>query len=156
MSNDHILRQQLLALLRGGNAHMSFDHIVDSFPIEHINSYPPNFPYTPWQLLEHMRIAQWDILDFIQNPDYVAPNWPDDYWRPKEEQANSQKWQKSVNSFRADLKSLTDILDDPNTNLYASLPYGEKYNILREILIVADHNAYHLGELAVFRETLGS
>jgi hypothetical protein len=156
MSNDQILRQQLLALLRGGHAHMSFEHVVDNFPIDHINTHPPNFPYTPWQLLEHMRIAQWDILDFIQNPDYIEPNWPDDYWPAEADQADPRDWQNSVDSFRSDLEALITILEDPRADLYASLHYGEKYNILREILIVADHNAYHLGELAAFREILST
>jgi len=156
MSNDHILRKQLEELLAGGHAHMGFERVVESFPVDQINTRAPNFPYTPWHLLEHMRIAQWDILAFIQDPNHVSPTWPEGYWPSREKEADSNQWSKTVEEFRSDLKSLREIVADPNNDLTAPLPHGDKYNILREILIVADHNAYHLGELAAFRQILGS
>ena len=156
MSNDQVVREQLLALLRGGQASMPFDRAVAGFPMEEINSRPPNVPYSPWQLLEHMRIAQWDILDFIRNPDYIWLDWPEDYWPALGAEADEARWQETLRQFRADRHALEAIVADPSTDLYAALPHGEEYNILREILVVADHNAHHLGEFAILRQVMGT
>jgi hypothetical protein len=156
MSNDQVVRDQLLALLRGGQASMPFDRAVADFPVEETNSRPPNVPYSPWQLLEHMRIAQWDILEFIRNPDYVWLDWPEDYWPAPGAEADGARWQETLRQFRADRDALEAIVADPSTDLYAALPHGEKYNILREILVVADHNAHHLGEFAILRQVMGT
>jgi len=154
MNKDEIVREQLLSLLQGGNAHMSFDQAVADFPLDEVNTHPPNVPYTPWRLLEHMRIAQWDILEFIRNPNHVSPEWPEGYWPAPDEQADESQWKETINRFQADLQALQEIVKDPDTDLYAPLPHGEKYNILREILIVADHNAYHIGEFALLRQVM--
>jgi hypothetical protein len=156
MDNDQVVRSQLLSLLRRGNAHMGFDQAVADFPIERINQEPPNVPYTPWHLLEHIRIAQWDILEFIRNPNHVSPDWPEGYWPPREQEANREQWNRTIQGFRDDLEALQAIIADPATDLYATMPQGEKYNILREILTVADHTAYHIGEFGILRQVMGT
>ena len=157
MKQDEVIREQLLALLRGGNAHMSFDQAVDDFPTEQINTPLPGQPsYTPWRLLEHIRIAQRDILDFIRDPAYVSPEWPEGYWPPQGEAADETRWRQTIEKFRADLRELEKIVKDPNTDLAAPMPQGQRYNVLREILVAADHNAYHLGEFGLMREAMGA
>ena len=156
MSADQVVREQLLFLLRGGNAHMTFDQAVADFPMDRINSQPPNVSYTPWHLLEHIRIAQWDILEFTRNPNHVSPQWPEGYWPPPDERPDEVKWQTTISNFRADLRALQDMVEDPSTDLYASLRHAKDYTALREILLVADHNAYHIGEFAVLRQVMGT
>ncbi len=154
MSADAVMREQLLALLRGGNAHIGFDQAVAEFPMAHINTKPPNVPYTPWHLIEHIRIAQWDILEFIRNPHHVSPNWPEGYWPPSDEEADAARWETSIRDFRADLEAVQYLVSDPGTDLLATIPHAEGYTIFREILLVADHNAYHLGEFAILRQVM--
>ncbi len=154
MSADAVMREQLLALLRGGNAHIGFDQAVAEFPMAHINTKPPNVPYTPWHLIEHIRIAQWDILEFIRNPHHVSPNWPEGYWPPSDEEADAARWETSMRDFRADLEAVQYLVSDPGTDLLATIPHAEGYTIFREILLVADHNAYHLGEFAILRQVM--
>lgn len=156
MDMDKALREQLLHLLRGGNAHLSFDDAVADFPMDAINRRPPNVPYTPWHLLEHLRLAQWDILDFIRNPDYQEMKWPDDYWPAPDAEADSAAWERTLTAFRADLKAVEDLVNDPQTDLAAKIPHGDGQTILREILLVADHNAYHIGEFAILRQVMGT
>lgn len=153
---DKVLREQLLALLRGGNAHMSLEQAVVDFPLDHINSKPPNVPYTPWHLIEHLRIAQLDILEFIRDPDYVSPEWPLGYWPPPRTTTDRSGWEKSIQDFRADLESIKDIVRDPDTDFFGSIPHAPGYNIFREILLVADHNAYHTGEFAILRQVMNT
>ena len=154
MDNDQVLRRQLLARLRGEGAHMSFEEAVADFPLEKINQRPPNIPYSPWELLEHIRIAQWDILDFIRNPDYVEMEWPKAYWPEKATYATQAQWQKTIQDFQADRAELEAILEAPETDLFAALFHGPQYTILREILLVIDHNGYHLGEFGALRGVL--
>ena len=156
MDGDKALRDELLHLLRGGNAHMSFDEAVTDFPMTAINQRPPNVPYTPWHLLEHMRIAQWDILDFMRNPDYRELKWPDDHWPASDAMADEAAWEQTLATFRADLQAVEEIADDPQTDLYARIPHGTGQIILREILLVADHNAHHIGEFAILRQVMGT
>ncbi|RIK43436.1 MAG: ABC transporter [Chloroflexi bacterium] len=155
MQSDQAVRKQLLFLLDGGGAHMSFDEAVADFPLAHINSRPAHVPYTFWHLLEHLRIAQWDILEFIRNQAHVSPPWPEGYWPPPAAQADAAQWQQTLAAFRADLQTLRQLAEDPSTDLYSDLPHAAGYNILREILLVADHNAYHIGELAILRQVMG-
>jgi hypothetical protein len=155
MNSDEVVREQLLQLLRGENAHMSFDQAIADFPEASFNSKTNEIAYSPWQLLEHIRIAQWDILEFIRNPDHVSPQWPDGYWPDREKQAQSSEWVGTIESIRSDRSALEEIVRDPGTNLYADLPHAEGYTILREILVVADHNAYHLGEFGILKTLLG-
>jgi hypothetical protein len=154
MRTDKVMREQLLALLRGGNAHMGFDQAVADFPLAHINTKPPNVPYTPWHLLEHIRLAQRDILEFIRNPDYVSPSWPEGYWPAPNEQADETRWQQTISQFRADLKALEALVLDPNTDFFSDIPHAPGYTIFREVLLVADHNAYHIGEFAILRQVM--
>lgn len=156
MQADAVLREQLLALLRGGNAHMSFDEAIADFPLDRINERPPNVTYTPWHLLEHLRRTQRDILDFIRDPDYREGNWPDDYWPAVEQQADRSEWAATIEAFREDLKAVRALVSDPATDLSAAVPYGQGQTMLREILLVADHNAYHIGEFAVLRQVMGA
>ena len=154
MTDDKVVRQQLVALLRGGNAHLDFERAVSQFPFDYINRKAPNISFSPWELLEHMRICQWDILEFIRNPQYKSPPWPNGYWPTEGESADENKWQKTLNNFRRDLSSVEDLIRDPNTNLYKSISHAPEYNIFREILLIADHNTYHLGELVILRKAL--
>jgi hypothetical protein len=156
MSSDHVVREQLLALLNGGNAHMSFEQAVADFPAEHFNTRPPNITYTPWHILEHLRITQWDILDFIRNPDYVTPEWPKEYWPDPSAAADQEQWDQTISSFLSDAQSLHDIVSDPGTDLYSPIPHAPDYTIFREILVVSDHNAYHIGEFTILRQVMGS
>ncbi|MCI0397298.1 MAG: DinB family protein [Chloroflexi bacterium] len=154
MPSDQLIREQLLALLAGGNAHMSFQQAVADFPPQHFNTKPPHVPYTPWHILEHLRITQWDILEFIRNPAHVSPHWPAGYWPNPAEEADRERWAKTIHQFRADLQALADIVTDSTTDLTAPIPHAPGYTIFREILVVADHNAYHIGEFAILRQVM--
>jgi hypothetical protein len=154
MNQDQIVRQQLLALLRGGNAHMDYETMIADFPMGQINEMPPNVPYSPWQLLEHLRITQWDILAFIQEPDHESPDWPRGYWPGPGSTADEQQWKATVEAFKSDLQALIAMVEDPETDLYSDIPHADGYTILREILLVADHNAYHIGEFAILRQVM--
>jgi hypothetical protein len=155
MESEKLLREHLLALLGGGNAHIKFDGAVKNFPVGKINTVLPNLPYSPWQLLEHMKIAQYDILDFIRNPKYKHMNWPEDYWPSKGKKATKKDWTKTIADFNRDSKELQSIVRNQRTDFYSKIPHGTGQTILREILLVADHNAYHLGEFLVVRRALG-
>jgi hypothetical protein len=154
MESDKVVREQLLSLLRGGNAHMNFDQAVVDFPIQNINIKPLNVLYTPWYLLEHLRIAQSDILEFIRDPNHVSPAWPEGYWPPENEEADQAKWEKTISDFQADMQTLLDMVVDQQIDLYAPILHAPDYTILREILLVADHNAYHIGEFAILRQVM--
>jgi hypothetical protein len=156
MSTDQIMREQLLALLRGGQAHMEFDQAVADFPRDYINRKPPNVSYTPWHLLEHLRLAQWDILEFIRNPNHVSPAWPAGYWPAPETLANEAQWQQTIAAFQSDLKALEALAANPETDLFAPLPQGLPYTIFREIMVVANHNSYHIGEFAILRQVMNT
>lgn len=155
MPSDQVLREQLLGLLRGGQAYSPFDHAVSDFPMAHINTRPTNLDYSFWFLLEHIRFAQWDILDYIRNPNYVWRKWPEDYWPRSGEQADEAKWRKTISDFHADIQALEAIVRDPAIDLTAPLPHAPQHTYLREILLVADHNAYHLGEFGILRQVMG-
>ena len=154
MDSQELVRNQLIELLAGGNAHQPFDQIVADFPLEQINKQPPGLDYTPWRLLEHIRIAQVDILDFIRDPDYESPEWPAGYWPAPGAKGNLSQWDATVSAIKADRQALLEILRDPETDLFAPLPHAPDYTNLREILVVADHNAYHLGEFGLLRSIL--
>jgi hypothetical protein len=148
-NSDDSLRTHVLYLLRGGGAHLSFDDFVGSFPADLCNRHIEGLPYTPWQVLEHMRIAQWDILEFSRDPDHVSPEFPKGYWPSKDELGTAASWQKTVDDFRKDRQQMEALVEDPSTDLHAKIPHGDGQTILREALLIADHNAYHLGALAV-------
>lgn len=157
MTNDQSLRQHVLNLLSMKGAHMTFDDAVANFPEDMINAFPPNVPYTPWHLVEHLRITQWDILEYTRDPNHASPDWPSGYWRAHDEKADLAAWNASIEQFRRDLKAMQDIVADPNTDLLAPIPHGYGgHTVLREALILADHNAYHVGELAILRQVMGA
>ena len=157
MDQDAILRKHLLVSLQGKGAHLTFDEAVADFPLHMINLQPLNVDYTPWHLLEHLRLAQADILDYLRNPDYAAPKWPDDYWPAADAQADAAAWEQSIQEFRRDLQELEDLVKDPATDFYTPIAHGYGgHTILREILLVADHNAYHIGELGILRQVMGA
>ncbi len=135
-------------------AHLNFDEAVAGFPVELRGAKPTAAPHTPWQLLEHLRLAQWDILDFSRNSAYQEMKFPDDYWPKTEAPPDAAAWDKSVEQFRRDLKSMEELISDPRLDLTARIPHGQGQTLLRETLLVADHNAYHLGQLVFARKTL--
>ena len=150
---DKSLRHWLAWLLDGGHAHASFDDAVRGFPAKLRGAKPPDLPHTAWQLLEHMRLAQWDILDFSRNPKYKELAFPEGYW-PKTEAPPRGAWEKSIRLFRADRAAMRRLVTNPKTDLHAAIPWGDGQTILREALLVADHNAYHLGQLILVRKAL--
>ena len=154
MASPDPLRKHLLALLRMEGAHLTFDEAVKGFPIELRGAKPKGAPHTPWQLLEHLRIAQWDILDFSRNPAYQEMKWPDDYWPKTEAPPAAAAWDQGVEQFRRDLKSMEALVSDASVDLTARIPHGTGQTVLREALLVADHNAYHLGQLVFVRKML--
>ncbi|MGI9102732.1 MAG: DinB family protein [Terriglobales bacterium] len=155
MTSEQSLRKWLDWLLAGGGAHADFDAAVRGFPASLRGVRASGLPHTAWQLLEHMRIAQWDILDFSRNPKYKAMEWPEDYW-PKTEGPPKGAWEKSVRQFRADLAAMRKLVKSPRTDLHAEIAWGGGQSILREALLMADHNAYHLGQLVLVRKALGA
>ena len=150
------LRRHILDLLRGGNAHLNFEEAFAGLPPDLRGAKPEGLPYSPWRLLEHMRIAQWDILEFSRNPKHVSPKFPAGYWPQSDGPPDDTAWQKSIRQFRDDLKAMQDLVEDPATDLFAPIAHGEGQTVLREALLVADHNSYHLGQLVVVRRLLGA
>ncbi|MDR7545012.1 MAG: DinB family protein [Armatimonadota bacterium] len=155
-SDGRAVRKHLLWLLGGGDAHASFDRATSGLPAALRGKRPAGLPYSPWELLEHMRIAQWDILDFSRNPGYVHRKWPDEYWPRSPEPPTDRAWGNSVRAFRRDHGAMMALVRNPRTDLYAKIPWGQGQTILREALLVADHNAYHIGQLIVVRRLLGA
>lgn len=150
------LREQVLDLLGGGGAHLHFEKAFADLPAENRGSKPPGIPYSPWQLLEHMRIAQWDILEFSRSASHVSPDWPDGYWPETDAPPDEAAWQQSLAAFRSDLEAMKALVADRSTDLLAKIPHGDGQTVLREALLVADHNAYHLGQVVVVRRALGA
>jgi len=156
MTDDKSLRQHLVALLKGGSAHATFDAAVKDFPANLYGKRPKGAAHSSWEVLEHMRIAQWDILEFSRNAKHVSPEFPDGYWPKAPAPADARAWTKSVQSFGADLKAMVALAENESVDLFARIPHGEGQTILREVLVLADHNAYHLGELLLLRRLLGA
>lgn len=156
MEATDVLRPQLLELIDGRGAHMPFDDAVKDFPESAINLRPPNVPYTLWHLLEHIRRAQWDILDYIRNRAYLAPNWPDEYWPARDATATPEQFAGTLDGFRADNRALHELVADPATDLLATIPGTPGHTILREVRVIGAHNAYHIGEFAILREVMGT
>jgi len=150
------LREHIIYLLNGGGAHARFDDAVKNMPEELRGIRSDGLPHTAWMLLEHLRLAQWDILGFSRNSKHRSPEWPKGYWPKTEAPPSTAAWNKSIQQFRKDLKSMQDLVANPKTNLYARIPWGDGQTILREALLVADHNAYHLGQLVDVRRLLGA
>lgn len=154
MDKDKALREHLLYLLGGGGAHVDFESVVKDFPVDAVNEKIEHLPYTAWAILEHMRIAQNDILEFSHNAEHVSPKWPEGYWPAKDGKADAEAWNKTVEGFRKDLEEMKSLVAGPATDLFAPIPHGDGQTILREALLVADHNAYHLGVLVTMKRLL--
>ena len=155
-NGDAELRKHLVEVLTGGHAHATFEQAVKNLPVELRGKVPKGGEHSPWQLLEHLRLAQWDILDFSRNPKYQAMKWPDDYWPKEKAPADEKAWDKSVRAFKRDLKEMCALVEDPKTDLFAKIPHGDGQTVLREALLMADHNAYHVGQLVLVRKMLGA
>jgi len=157
MASDHdkALREHIHLLLAGGSAHVDFEQAISGVLKKHRGAKPANIPHTPWRLLEHMRIAQEDIVDFCTNPGYEQKEWPAGYWPKGDGPENDAEWEKSIEEFRRDLKRMQELVKNSGTDLFSKIPWGDGQTYLREALLVADHNAYHLGELVAVRRALG-
>lgn len=152
MDQQKELREHLLELLKGKSAHIALETVLNEFPVDEINTRLENAPHTAWELLDHLRIAQHDIVEFSYNEKHVSPTFPDGYWNVKE--ATAQDWQKSCEQILKDLQKMRDLIADEKTDLFASISHGDGQTVLREALLVADHNAYHLGQIAFLMRTL--
>ena len=158
MTEDHekSLRKHLLELLEGGSAHAKFEDVIKNLPAKLRGAKPARFPHSAWMLLEHLRLAQRDILEFSRNAKHVSPPWPSGYWPKAEAPPNAAAWTKSVEQFRRDLKTMQELVANKKTDLFAPIPWGDGQTILREALLLADHNAYHLGQMLDLRRLLGN
>jgi hypothetical protein len=154
--NSKQLREHLLYLLNGGGAHARFDDVVKNWPEDLRGTKPNGLPHSAWMLLDHLRLAQWDILEFSRNPKHTSPEWPKGYWPKTEAPPSPVAWNKNVQQFRKDLKSMQALVANPKTDLYARIPWGDGQTVLREALLLADHNAYHLGQIVDVRRLLGA
>jgi hypothetical protein len=152
---DKSLRDHLLYLLKGGGAHISFDDAMGDWTLQLAGVKIANFPHTAWMLLEHLRLAQLDILDFSRNSKHVSPPWPEGYWPASEAPTDEKAWTASMAAFKNDLRSMERLVSDRRVDLYVPIPWGDRQTILREALLLADHNAYHLGQLVMLRKSIG-
>lgn len=153
-ANDQAVRDHVLDVLRGEGAHITFEDFVTDFPAELCGERVAGLPYTAWQVLEHMRIAQWDILEFSRDAKHISPKWPEGYWPPQDQPGTPQLWQQTIEKFRSDAKEMEELVGDRSTDLLARIAHGSGQTILREALLVADHNSYHLGALVVIARIL--
>jgi uncharacterized damage-inducible protein DinB len=154
--NDASLREQLIELLHAGHAHAPFDNVVRGFPVELAGVRPAHAPHSAWELLEHLRISQSDILHFSKSAEYVSPKWPDEYWPSTPAPRNKELWAESVRAFRDDLAEFEALLRDPEQDLFKRFPWGDGQTLLREALLLADHNSHHLGQMILVRRLLGA
>lgn len=155
-SQDQSLRDHLLELLKAGSAHLGFDEAIEGLPAGLRGKKVKGLAHTVWQLVEHLRLAQLDILEFSRNPDYKEMKFPDDYWPDEEAPPSDEAWNQSVEAFRQDLQAMKDLVADPKTDLFAKIPWGSGQTILREAMLIADHNAYHAGQIVTVRQGLGA
>jgi hypothetical protein len=154
-SADPMLRNHLVYLLKDGGAHVDFDAALGDWPVQLAGAKVANFPHTAWMLLEHMRLAQRDILEFSRNSKHVSPKWPEGYWPTSEAPPNEKTWKASMAAFKKDLGAMERLVANRGVDLYARIPWGEEQTLLREALLVADHNAYHLGQIVMLRKCIG-
>jgi hypothetical protein len=153
--HEKSLRDHVLYLLKGGGAHISFDDALAGWPVQLTGVKVAKFPHTAWMLLEHMRLAQFDILEYSRNPKHVSPAWPEGYWPSSEAPEHEEAWAASLIAFKKDLRAMERVVADSKVDLYARIPWADGHTILREAMLVADHNAYHLGQLVAVRKSLG-
>ena len=153
--HDRELRQHLLYLFKESGAHATFDAVIGDWPVQLAGVKVANFPHTAWMLVEHLRIAQEDILEFSRYPKHVSPAWPEGYWPSSEAPPDEQTWKASFTAAKAGQRAMEKLVADPKVNLYAKLPWGDGQTVLREALLLADHNAYHVGQLAMLWKSIG-
>jgi hypothetical protein len=156
MEHDKALCNQLVALLKGGGAHATFEEAVKDLPPALRGERPDGMPHSPWELVEHLRIAQWDIVEFSRNQKHASPDFPSGYWPSSPAPPDERAWDNAAAAFKADLKAMIKLVEDPSTDLFAPIPRGDGQTILREALLMADHNAYHIGQLVLVRRLLGA
>jgi hypothetical protein len=156
LNHDKSLRLHLIELLQGGHAHATFDAVIANVPVQLRGKKPANYPHSLWMLLEHLRIAQHDILEFSRNRKHISPPWPEGYWPKSATPPSAAAWNASIKKFRADLKAMQALVKNPKTDLFAKIPWGDTQTILREALILADHNSHHLGQMLDIRRLLGA
>jgi len=156
MKNDKALRKHLLYLLTDGGAHLDFDSAVKDMPFNLQGKRPKGGEHSPWEILEHLRITLWDILEFSRSPKHVSPAWPSGYWPPTQTPPNEKAWNKSAAEFRRLMEGMVGLVEDDSLDLFAPIQHGDGQTILREMLLAADHNAYHLGQLVEVRRSLGA
>ncbi len=149
-------REQLLALLDGRGAHMPFEPAVADFPEEAMNALPPNVEYTPWHLVEHVRLTQRDMIEYITDPDYASKSWPADFWPAREARTDRAGWEASVQGFEDDRATLRALAADPDRDLDEPIPWTPGHSLFRCVRIIGDHNAYHTGEFAILRQVMGT
>jgi hypothetical protein len=148
------LREQLIKSLDWDSAHIRFDDAVKDFPADLRGTRPPGAPHSPWELLEHLRITLWDILEFSRDARHVSPEFPSGYWPATQAPPDDGAWEKSVAAYRDDLRALGELTRDESADLFARIPHGDGQTLLREVLLSLDHNAYHLGQFVIVRRTL--
>jgi hypothetical protein len=154
MDRDEALREHLIQLLDGGHAHITLKDAIKDFPMDQVGERPDGYPHSAWELLEHIRIAQDDILRFSQSADYKSPKWPEGYWPAAPAPERPEDWTKSVRAFHKDLSEFIAMIRDPEQDLYKPFPWGDGQTLLREAMLIADHNSYHLGQLVLVRKML--
>ena len=155
MDTDNLLRKELVNYLEHPHTHGMLPDAVKNFPENLINEKPPNIPYSFWQLLEHIRVSQFDMVDFIRNPDYKEMKWPADYWPDDKQKATKKMWDEAVKKYEDDIQALKKIIEDPKTDLFAPIPHGTGQTIYREALQIIDHAGYHIGQFIVMRRMIG-
>jgi hypothetical protein len=156
MAHDEALRQQLVKVLDWGEAHADFHAAVDGFPAKLRGRVPDGFPYSAWQLLEHIRLALRDILEFSRDARHKSPPWPEGYWPKTKAPPSAEAWDRSVKAVAEHVDAMRKLVTDPSCDLFAPLPHGSGQILLREVLLAADHNAYHIGQLVLVRKALGA
>lgn len=148
------LRKHLIDQLTHEHAHISFSGAVEGLEIDQVGVRPDSLPYSIWELVEHLRIAQADIVEFSENPDYQAMNWPDDYWPPEKAPSDENEWQRSLNTIESDLNRMVELVEDPENDLFEPFPYGDGQTLFREAILIIDHNSYHTGQIVTVRRLL--
>lgn len=156
MDTEKALRKHVVELLEGGHAHATFDDAIANFPTELRGQKAANLPHSAWMLLEHLRIAQWDILEFSRNRKHKSPKWPEGYWPATDDPPSAAQWNASIKQFRTDLKEMSELVKNPEHDLFAKIPWGDGQTVLREAFLVADHNAYHIAQIVDVRRLLGA
>ena len=154
-ASDQPLRDHLLFLLKDGGAHIGFNDAVRDWPLNLTGVKVAKFPHTAWMLLEHMRIAQWDIVEFSHGAKHISPKWPEGYWPSSDEAPDEKMWAATIAAIKKDMQAMERLIADQKNDLYARFPWGDGQTLLRQALLVADHNAYHLGQLVTLRKALG-